>query len=166
MRQYVMIIALVVWIAFIFMLSSQPYKDQDIQPELHRTVTAQTAEKILPNVNFIYHHTHYSSQRDPFQLLEFLFRKSAHLFIYAVLVVIGFKTAGKKMRQSGTVALSMLFITIVASLDELNQRRIPGRTSNPQDIIVDFIGGCIGIGIYLTVTYGYQRYKTSTPSIK
>jgi VanZ family protein len=165
-KRYIPLLFVIGWIALIFILSSETYKEQSIQPTLHRTITENTAKEVLPDVNFDYDDIDYSSKRNPFQLIEFVFRKSAHLFIYAVLAIAGAITIKLKENLIRRWLMPLLLVVVIASLDELNQRMTPGRTPNPQDVLVDLIGGCIGTLVYLASSYLYRRNKSSAPFIK
>lgn len=81
--------ALAAWVALIFVFSSQTYQKQTIQPTLNRSLTFQKAEEVLPKVEFNYNHTTYSSRVNPYSVIEFMFRKAAHLFVYAMLAIDG-----------------------------------------------------------------------------
>jgi VanZ family protein len=165
-KRYIPLVIMIGWIALIFILSSESYQEQSIQPALHRTILENTAKEVLPDVTFDYDGIDYSSNRNPYQLMEFMFRKSAHMFIYAVLAFVGaiaIKLKGNLIRRW---PLPLLLVVVVASLDELNQRTTPGRTPNPQDVLIDLMGGCIGILAYLAGSYLYRRNKSSTPFIK
>ncbi|WP_170312211.1 VanZ family protein [Paenibacillus sacheonensis] len=45
--------------------------------------------------------------------------------------------AGRRRTLARTLPFSLLAVTLIAALDEFNQRRIPGRTANPEDVLVD-----------------------------
>ncbi|MBO7747793.1 VanZ family protein [Paenibacillus sp. MWE-103] len=153
------LLVLLAWIVIVFLLSSESYQEQSLLPFLHRTFTAHMLQKILPTINFEYHHAKYSSQSDPYALLEFLFRKCAHLFMYAMLAILAAFALGVTKRPVYRLLLPLIIVALIASLDELNQKRIPGRTSNPQDILIDLTGGCIGILIYYLSHYVYRRIR-------
>lgn len=159
--KYLSIIILVSWIVLIFILSSQSYKEQSIQPALHRTVTANEFKEVLPSITFNYHHTPYSSRRNPYQFIEFLFRKGAHLFMYGMLAALAAAALKIRSNFARKWPIPILIVVFIASLDELNQRIRPGRTSNPQDVLVDLTGGCIGLIVYLVLSRLNERYKFS-----
>lgn len=153
------IYALAGWILLIFAFSSQPYDRQTIQPALHGSLNEQTAEDVLPEISFVYNDMRFSTRDNPFGVIEFAFRKSAHLFVYgmlAVLASLGLRFLVKPWRSSGG---ALLLVVSIAALDEWNQRRIPGRTSNPEDVVVDFIGGCAGLLVFLVARAAMLRIK-------
>lgn len=73
-------------------------------------------------------------------LFDFLFKKLAHMFVYAVLFYL-FDQAFNKIKIKKTNYLAALFITMLYSLtDEYHQSFIPGRTATLRDIGYDFLG--------------------------
>nr|WP_238358067.1 VanZ family protein [Cohnella zeiphila] len=147
-------------IAAIFAFSSQSYQAQNIQPFLKHALSKETAERIIPNLNIRYDGKSYQRDVNPFGLIEFLFRKGAHLFVYgslasaAALVLRTFRA-----RESVAVSLSLLAVLIVASLDEWNQRYSSERTPTVQDIFVDLIGGLIGLAICYAISRLFRRAR-------
>lgn len=139
-----------VWILVIWSMSKQSYQQQTIQPWLH-----QLSEKVkigfaLPDIQLTYGENDYSLRQRPYDFAEFIFRKSAHLFVYAVLAVLVYGGLRyRKMRMVTCIAASLVVVAIIASIDEYIQQFSPNRTSSIRDIGVDLIGGCFGIAIYV-----------------
>ncbi|SDX65907.1 VanZ family protein [Paenibacillus sp. CF384] len=158
-RYMISLIVVVCWIAFIFIFSSQSYQEQSIQPVLHRLVTENALREVLPDVTFHYHHRLYSSHGDPYLFIEFLFRKGAHLFMYGVLSIGAAIATNMKNHPARRWPIPLFIVLMIASLDELNQRVSPGRTSNSQDVLVDITGGCIGLFVYLAGSYFGKRMR-------
>lgn len=154
------------WIAVIFMFSSQSYQKQSIQPLLHRALSAQTAERVLPKVDFSYDHRNYSSGENPFGLIEFLFRKGAHLFVYAMLAVLTATMLNVfRIRGASLVLLPLLLAAVVAVLDEFNQRYSANRTPAYQDVIVDLTGASAGLLLFFGIRLLVRRYKSPSRRI-
>jgi VanZ family protein len=147
-------------IILIFVLSSQPYRVQTIQPYLHRALSLEKAERILPNLDIRYDGKEYRRDANPFGLIEFLFRKSAHLFVYGVLASMAAVTL-KLYRKRGLsiVFLSLLLVLIIAMLDEFNQQFSPARTPTYQDVLVDLTGGILGLAVCFGIHGLYRRLK-------
>ncbi|NBD23590.1 VanZ family protein [Paenibacillus glycinis] len=137
------------WIFLIFLFSSQSYEEQSIIPFLSKHFSERAATEVLPDMDFYYFHHEYSNAKKPFDLIEFLFRKGAHLFIYAVLAFLAATAlrAGDKPRY--WLLVPLLVAVSVAKVDEWNQSFTVGRTSNPKDILIDAIGGVMGLGCYI-----------------
>lgn len=93
-------------------------------------------------------------------LLEFLFpstppeiltlyhgyiRKLAHLTEYAILSILA-RRAFAEFRAPSLMAIGL--VLLVAAGDELNQSFDPRRTGTPVDVLIDLVGGTIGLGIW------------------
>jgi VanZ family protein len=79
--------------------------------------------------------------------LHVLVRKSAHLTEYAVLGVLAFRAwhlslAGPRARL---VALALCLVVAVAGVDELRQTFVPSRTGALSDVVLDTVGGPLGL---------------------
>ncbi|MDY2730661.1 VanZ family protein [Clostridium sp. HCP1S3_B4] len=77
-------------------------------------------------------------------------RKNAHAFEFLVLAILFasvLRSFGMKIRKS--IIYVMFFVLFYAVTDEFHQIFIPGRNSNVFDIVVDFIGGLIGILLFI-----------------
>lgn len=76
-------------------------------------------------------------------IYDFLFKKSAHMFVYAVLYLLLFK-AYQKTHQ-GKITKKYYFVPVIISLiysltDELHQSFIPGRHPTFRDAGYDMLG--------------------------
>ncbi|AKM81195.1 MAG: Acetobutylicum phosphotransbutyrylase [Candidatus Pacebacteria bacterium GW2011_GWF2_38_9] len=74
---------------------------------------------------------------------DFIFKKSAHMFVYAILYLLLFrayqKTNGKKITRKSY--LFPLLISLIYSLtDELHQSTVPGRYPTLRDMGYDMLG--------------------------
>jgi VanZ family protein len=152
-------------IIFIFVLSSQPYRVQTILPYLHRTLSPQKAERILPKLDIRYDGKEYRRDANPFGLIEFLFRKGAHLFVYGVLAGMTALTLRQYRKQGlSIVILSLFIVLLIALLDELNQNFSPARTPAYQDVFVDFTGGILGLAVFFGIHRLYRRLRMNQSS--
>lgn len=146
-RRVIRYVPVVLWIGLIFYFSSQPYKEQSIQPFLQRNVSVEKAREVLPNVTVHYRHNSIAAQKAPYQFIEFFFRKSSHMFVYGMLALLGFAALlSYKERLPIKLYIVLCLVASIAMLDEWNQGRSPGRTSAYQDVGVDLAGGTIALG--------------------
>ncbi|MFC5703838.1 VanZ family protein [Cohnella faecalis] len=147
-------------IAAIFALSSQSYNTQTIQPLLHRTLSVDKAERIVPNLDIRYDGKEYRRDVNPFGLIEFLLRKGAHLFVYGVLAgAAALVLRMFRLRTSVVVGLSLLTVLLVAILDEWNQRYSTARTPTYQDVLVDLTGGMLSLAVCYGISRLYRRFS-------
>ena len=79
--------------------------------------------------------------------LDILFKKSAHIFVYAILglllvkLLLGHKQwQDKQFSFAGLLLLSFFIGAMYAMADELHQSFVPGRNASVLDIGIDVIG--------------------------
>jgi len=83
--------------------------------------------------------------------LHHLFRKCCHMMEYSLLAVLAWRAVRqpqKKVRRPwrrDEAGLALAIVLLYAASDELHQVFIPGRTGQFSDVIVDVIGGSIGL---------------------
>lgn len=148
--------SLIAWIVFIFVLSSQPYEIQNIvKPFLYKHASEQQISKKLPDITLKYRSSVIHAKQRPFEFIDFVFRKSAHLFVYAMLAFLAAWNLAVWKKESSHYSARrargirivgvLVFIGFVASLDEWNQLHAAQRTGAIEDIGIDLFGGLIGV---------------------
>jgi len=102
----------------------------------------ETSRFIRPLLEFLF------PTADPATLAFYhgLIRKAAHVFEYAVLGLLAYRAL--RFAEVRPI-IAILFVGLIAAVDELNQSFNPARTSSPWDVGLDVLGGIIGIGIYI-----------------
>nr|WP_286672312.1 VanZ family protein [Cohnella hashimotonis] len=139
--------------ALIFFFSSQTYGEQSIIPLLRRHISEYRLSGMLPDISFRYGHSLVSARQAPYQFIEFLFRKGAHVFWYAMLCVSLYLAlkALPRLAPSALLRLSAAAVLLAAAacVDEWNQARIAGRTGQPVDVLLDVVGGLLAAAIFL-----------------
>jgi VanZ family protein len=80
--------------------------------------------------------------------LDFVFKKSAHMFVYGVLYWLFYRAAQLVLnktaqKQHWQWSLPLIAIIIYAISDELHQTFVPGRTGTLRDIGYDTLGASI-----------------------
>lgn len=90
--------------------------------------------------------------------LDHIVRKNAHAFMYMVLAILVCGALFSYNKSGKGMIIYILFICLFyAVTDEFHQSFIPGRTSLVSDILVDFMGALIGLGLFY-FSY-YKIYK-------
>lgn len=90
--------------------------------------------------------------------LQLPVRKLAHFSEYAVIAVLLFwlliqwLPINKKM-----FVFIVLWVAVSASLDEMHQLYVPGRSGNLKDVFIDTLGG--STGLIISVLFRYRREK-------
>lgn len=86
--------------------------------------------------------------------LEFLFKKSGHVFVYFVLCLLWLFALGSK-----EVEKAILYTLLYAFTDEIHQLFVPGRTGVLTDILID----SLGISLAVLVNYLFLWKKFTLP---
>jgi VanZ family protein len=141
------------WLALLFMFSSQSYEQQTIQPFLLSHFDYHQLVRWLPDITIKYRTSVFNSHQNPYNFIEFLFRKGAHLFVYATFaaVLFMFMRSLSRGRWFFSIVVTLLVTVAVPALDEWNQLSSHERTGNPTDVMLDFTGGCAGLLVCLCI---------------
>ncbi|WP_169087715.1 VanZ family protein [Paenibacillus sp. PL91] len=141
------------WLALLFMFSSQTYDQQSIQPFLRSHFDYHQLVRWLPDVTITYRTSVINSHERPYSFIEFLFRKGAHLFVYATFAAMlyMFLRALSRGRWFISIVITLLVAIAVPALDEWNQLGSDERTGNATDVVLDFVGGCAGLLVCLSI---------------
>ncbi len=99
---------------------------------------------------------------------DIIFKKSAHIFVYAILglllvkLLLGHRPWNKPGSQfafAGLLLLAFFLGTLYAISDELHQSFVPGRTSSILDIGIDIIG--LFFGLVWGIRLATDKLRTS-----
>ena len=87
-------------------------------------------------------------------IVTFLTRKAAHIFMYFVLGTLIYNVIKEyKLPIKKTIYLSIISALTYASLDEIHQIFVPGRSCELRDVIIDTTASVVGILLF------YLAYK-------
>ncbi|WP_420852136.1 VanZ family protein [Paenibacillus hamazuiensis] len=143
---------LFLWSSFIFYLSSQPFSDQTMLPFLQKHIPQYRLSQALPNVTVIYGKYNIPAKRYPYQFVQFILRKTAHLIMYFTLATLLYvATIPYKLRRGIRFFMVIALVGGVAALDELYQSTNFLRTGSIQDVGLDLVGGVIGLLISMAI---------------
>ena len=106
---------------------------------------SETSRILKPLLEYLFP----SADAETIRYYHIFIRKLAHVFQYGVLGALAYRAfSAFRLR----LILSILFVALVAAIDEFNQSFNPARTSNPWDIALDVAGGILGILSYRFIT--------------
>jgi len=95
-----------------------------------------------------------------------MIRKCAHFteyFILSVLVLRGIR-AGRPGSRFAWALAAIAIVACYASLDELHQHFVPGRTAAVGDVLIDTSGGIAAQAVMaLLLLWGHVRQRQKTP---
>lgn len=135
---------LVLWMVFIFYMSSESGNESQEQSDL-----------VLSILNFLGLEWSDSIQN----VASFIVRKAAHITEYLILYILIFRVVILYSDSRKAKIISLICMILYASTDEIHQLFVPGRSGMLRDVFIDSIGGIIGIGIISM--YEYIRRKKS-----
>ena len=110
----------------------------------------QNAEESLKQSNFILQYL-----KEILEIFNLDVRKLAHFTIYLTLgscYFLGFKKLDKK---AGILSIILTFL--YACTDEFHQSFVPGRGPAFKDVIIDTLGGALGVSVLYRVTHYYKK---------
>ncbi len=76
--------------------------------------------------------------------------------VFAMLIYRSFSHISDSFRGRLMLFLSMFFVVLFAGFDEFYQSYIPGRQSDPYDLLFDVLGA------FIIITYLFLRKKTDS----
>jgi len=125
-------LALIAWMVLIFLFSSE--------------VASTSSGHSAVIVNAIINTLHIGSAEG---IVTFLTRKAAHIFMYFVLGVLIYNvTREYKFPIKKTIYLSIISALTYASLDEIHQILVPGRSCELRDVVIDTVASTLGIWLF------------------
>jgi VanZ family protein len=156
--RFVLIVMLIGWMALIFIKSNEPYQTQNIQPFLEEWIPHSLIDNRLPHVEF-YYSGDLLTWKKPYILLEFFFRKSAHVTEFAVLTMLWMSTLHYTTMNKYKLLLGPILVVLYAASDEWHQSFIVGRTGHAIDVAVDSIGMLLVVFVLLGLKWWRNRKK-------
>ena len=138
MKKYIFFVVLALFI--IVIASNMSYKQQTIVPELQTLLANKPFEEQLSKLHLTYWGMPISVEtRGYFYFVEFLIRKGTHFVGYGIVALL-FYVLYRKLAWHLPALIAILTVFFIASLDELRQSFIPGRTGIFSDVILDTAG--------------------------
>ena len=88
-------------------------------------------------------------------------RKNAHAFEYFILALLVCNAFFCNKYKGRGIIIYILFICLFyAVTDEFHQAFVVGRTSHVSDVLIDFGGSLVGLGIYYLIYYrNYRKHR-------
>lgn len=129
MKKIINLILLVLWMLFIFMMSSFNASDSSSQS------------------GFIVNFLNNVLKIENLDILSFIIRKLAHVTEYFILGLLTINCL-KDYEIKNIFIVSILFCILYSCTDEFHQLFVSGRSGSIKDVMIDSIGIIIGIAIY------------------
>lgn len=86
----------------------------------------------------------------PDDMLDFILRKIAHMFVFAVVFALSWETLVGTLRafrhtQARALVAALVPTLAYAAVDEWHQTFVPGRVGHPQDVLIDMVGAILAL---------------------
>ncbi len=154
------VIILIVWLFVIFIHSQQSYHEQTLIPWLKSMISIDDLIHWVPDITFRYDRIFVNSLVQPYEFIEFLIRKSAHLIQYSIFgLVIILLVKSRFLNAMFPLIITLIATFLIASLDELNQSFNPDRTGSLWDVALDTFGGLSGVVCLYIISWIWNRKK-------
>lgn len=143
---YIAYILLILMLGMTFWFSSQ-------QGMNSHSMSINVCEKI---VAFLDHNANLRlDEKQFFNLVKFMdvpIRKAAHMAEYAVLGVVLYVIVSTYFRSIWKRTIFVIgLLILLGSVDEVHQLYVVAREGKWQDVVVDVIGGCVGLAVALGI---------------
>ncbi len=145
------------WMGMIFWMSAQNADDSgDISRGLLKTLLSLVTPGWSEMTG--------AQRRAKINACHILFRKLGHFSEYTVLGalltgVLRWKHTERQPAPFFRVWIPALCALCYAVTDELHQRFVPGRSCELRDVLIDFSGALLGIGIVLLMLHRYRKRR-------
>lgn len=140
------ILILFLWIIIIFLFSGSDASSSTAQTQVALDILSSIAEKNTVVNSFLLKLNQNNN-------IFYSIRKLAHLTVFCILQIITFtilRGFGQSFLRSSIYSLLIVFG--YACLDEIHQYFVPGRSCQFTDVLIDSIGGFVGLVICFTVS--------------
>jgi VanZ family protein len=136
-----------IWAGMIFYASSQPYEKQDLRPTISDRIDLKLVEEIFSSITLYYAGSEISIDAlGPAHFIEFFIRKGAHFFVYFGLAFLIYRALSTSILNNRLTFFSSLALTVLYAIsDEIHQGYTPNRSPHWEDVMIDSVGGLIGI---------------------
>lgn len=151
MKKSIFAVLLVIWMAFIFSMSSQ-------NSEVSSNTSGGTIKVILSTVPKFTEQPE-EVQEDVVENLQFITRKSAHFIAYMILGILSILIFSKFEKINKKPQFAFLLCVVYAISDEIHQLFVPGRSGQLRDVMIDSSGSFVGIALVLLCIKILKRRK-------
>lgn len=144
----------------LYYLSSMPYEQQTIVPELRVLLSNQPFYDLLSKIEVTYWGRTISVEtRGYYYFVEFLIRKALHFIGYGIVAVLLYLLF-RRLKWTFAAIISCVATFFIAMLDEYHQTFVDGRTGVFDDVLIDTAGAITFIfclKIYFFIKYLLNR---------
>lgn len=151
----VVFVLLILWAAFIFIMSAQPASQSS-------QLSGGIVSKIIYAVNSNFDDLSAEEQQSIISAVTVIVRKTAHFTEYFIFGALSFGVAVTYQKYSvGLRVLSaILFCILYAISDEIHQYFVPGRACRLKDVCIDTTGGVLAVILFAVIICRKNKYRS------
>lgn len=153
MKKRILAVLLVLWVAFIFSMSSQ-------NSTTSKNTSGGTIRAVLSIVPQFENQPE-EVQDEVVDNLQYIARKSAHFLGYMMLGILVMSLLLQYDNLQHKALKSFIICVLYAISDEIHQLFVPGRAGQVKDVMIDSSGAILGIFIVLLI-YNIRREQWKT----
>lgn len=158
-KKIIAVLFVIIWMTIIFSFSNQKGEGS--------SSTSKRVSKIIVNVIDIQQKYTQEQKNELIEKIEPYLRKVAHFSIYAIggfLVMNAIQYyVGQEKRM---IAISASIGILYAITDELHQLLVVGRSGRIGDVLIDSLGVCMGISVFLLMKEVFKRRHCKDTEVK
>ncbi|WP_431029606.1 VanZ family protein [Lysinibacillus sp. LZ02] len=159
MKKYIFLVVLALTIVGI--MSNMTYEQQTIVPELREILADEPFKEQLSHIEITYWNRPISVEtRGYVYFIEFLIRKATHFAGYGIIAVLFFLLY-RKLNWRFPTLFAILSIFFIASIDEIRQTFLPGRTGLFDDVMIDTVGAIVFVSLAKIILIITKRVSSS-----
>ena len=137
MKKSIFAVLLVIWMAFIFSMSSQ-------NSEVSSNTSGGTIKMILSATPKFTEQPE-EVQENVVENLQFITRKSAHFIEYMILSIFVTNVVNLYLNKKRSILITVIFVFLYACSDEFHQLFVQGRQGSFRDVLIDTAGGIAAV---------------------
>ncbi|UTR16108.1 VanZ family protein [Salipaludibacillus sp. LMS25] len=159
------LVPLIGWMGLIYYSSSQTFEEQTVEPVL-LDVNLSYIHSYFGWVSFYYGDTLVSLEtRSPAEFVEFFIRKGAHVVTFAFLGILSYRLFSYFLKHvTSSSLLAVIFVAMYSTFDEYRQFLNPGRSGMVEDVILNCVGGVLGITLWINITKWVEKKRKQIPT--
>lgn len=143
-KKYLNIFLAVLWMVFIFIMSS-----------LEGDVSNARSYFIVD----IFKSIGVTTSTEDGAILNFIIRKSGHFIEYFILAILMYNALIDVVGTKYIIILTIFCVFLYGCGDEIHQLFVVGREGKFSDVIIDTLGGAVGVLFYKVVNFIVKIYK-------
>lgn len=142
-KKYLNVFLVVLWMVFIFIMSS-------LEGDASNAKSYFVVD-IFKNIGLV-------NSIEAEGVLNFVIRKSGHFLEYLTLAILMYNALKEFIDKKYIIILTIFLVFLYACSDEIHQLFVVGREGKFSDVIIDTLGGVVGMLLCKIINYIREKY--------